>query len=77
MNNKLYLGVLSLISDPLISHYKSNIHIYIILITIIDEGDADVPSLSHYDDVTEHATGEMPFDLEQVKLSNSNIFLYY
>ena len=40
----------------------------------MDEDDADVPSLSHYDDVTEHATGEMPFDLEQVKLSNSNIF---
>ena len=40
---------------------KSNLHIYIILITIIDEGDAVVPSLPHYDDVTEHATEKMLF----------------
>ena len=48
-------------SDLLISYFKFNLHIYIILITIIDKGDAVVPSLPHYDDVTEHAIEEMLF----------------
>ena len=46
---------------------KSILHIYIILITITDEGDAIVPLLPSYDVNTEQATEEMLFDFETSK----------
>ena len=70
MNIRTLLGVykICLMSDLLISHYISNLHIYNILITIIDEDDAVVPSLPHYVDVTEQATEEMLFDFGTSKI---------
>ena len=58
--------------DLSISPYKSNLHIYIISITIIDEGDVVVPSLTHYDVSTEQATEEMLYDFEN---KSSKIYL--
>ena len=70
MNIWTLLGVykICLVSDLSISHYISNLHIYNILITIIDKDDAVVLSLPHYVDVTEQATEEIMFDFGTSKI---------